>query len=920
MKKNLKACIEQVADSERQCLVDMNSYELIEASGMTPDLRHRRSAHMTGAWRFADAPTVTVPLGGANLSEYRYVSFGVFAVGGAGGEFTLRFDSDVKNGGGYETTLAIEKDGWNDYRVYLPLLRSVKNPTGWQNVDSITLDSVAGGVANRPETVLYVDSMFVWEFLSPQYCRMPELKGAAAFAKSGSYAIVDRKRIAIAPDGASVKPFETREDGLWLPMAPIATVLGHTAVADTKAGTLSFTYRRKKYAFADGVRSVTVNGAPEALDFAPMLRDGCLFFPAEYVKSFFRWRQLFTDPTGLIILSNRRAVLDGDLQAGTIRTLVADMTYVRPDSRAVLEDIKKNVPNPNRSRLLVSQERLLQLRREAKTDENLKEYVRVLKETYGTGSAAFRSLPTCASVERAPREKEEELALVAKHLLAFAMLYRVTGDKAYCERAAAECEALAEYTDWSTNTFVGAATVAFAVAVAYDWCHHVWSEARKAVVERALLRNALRPALECYEGRGRLPHPASARAAEMHKGILAAALALSDIYPETVNRLLGGILPALEDTMAAFSPDGGYEEGVGAWGTAAESAALSVAMLLAACGKDYGFASAPGLTATAYFSLRTSGRKAMWNFHNSAEVPADTSILSWFAWYFKDTRAAWMRRRQLLDGVCSVHPWDILYYQPVDDTTAPTLPLDAVYRRAGIAVVRSDWSDAATVFGLHAGSNHALDADLDAGDFFLEMGGERFFCETGGVEAMPMLLRRRAEGQNTLTVNPAPAPAPDQNPDAVARFTEMRSSKDRVYVVADLTSTNDALLAAKRGILLDEGRTLAVVQDELRVLTPSTVVWNAYTDAEVAASPAGRSLKLKKNGKTVLCRLCGVGSPARFVAEPVEGTSMTHLTVRVEVKERVRMAVACRLIAEDASFGERLYEIAPISTWSKSKE
>ena len=34
MKKNLKSCIEVIEVSDRQCLLDMNQYDMIEKSGM----------------------------------------------------------------------------------------------------------------------------------------------------------------------------------------------------------------------------------------------------------------------------------------------------------------------------------------------------------------------------------------------------------------------------------------------------------------------------------------------------------------------------------------------------------------------------------------------------------------------------------------------------------------------------------------------------------------------------------------------------------------------------------------------------------------------------------------------------------------------------------------------------------------------
>ena len=61
----------------------------------------------------------------------------------------------------------------------------------------------------------------------------------------------------------------------------------------------------------------------------------------------------------------------------------------------------------------------------------------------------------------------------------------------------------------------------------------------------------------------------------------------------------------------------------------------------------------------------------------------------------------------------------------------------------------------------------------------------------------------------------------------------------------------------------------------------------------------------------------GVGSPARFVAETVEGTDYTRLIVRLSVKERVRMAVICRLIESGESPAQKVYDIVSMSKWGE---
>ena len=908
MKKNLKGCVDLFAYDEPQIVVDMNQYDLIERSGMTPDLTHKKSAHMSAAWRFSEKTRVAIPVGGVDLSGYRYLTFSLFSVGGAGGSFCLMFDSSLTGEGksGYDCTLPITKDGWNSYRVELPFLRAVGEPCGWDRVESICFDCVAGGQANASDTVLYIDHLFGWaEFAPPLYASMPELKGAAVFSKSGNFSIVDRKRIANTPDGADAKPFE-RDGILWLPMAPVAAGIAHAAVVDNRAFTLSFTYRRKKYAFSGNSDCMTVNGEAQALGFYPAVLGGTLFFPADFVREFFHWRQCFVDPMGLVVLSNRRNVFDSARDESVIWQLIADTVFLRPSAERILNDLHRRFPNPMRGRLLATFDELVQLRRDAKSDPALKEYVNALKMRYGTKSAAYLAEP-CTD--------PAQLCETAEKLIAFSMLYRVSGDKQYAERCAAECEALAAMDSWEGASVQSVGEIAMGMAIAYDWCHHVFSEGRKAVIERGLLRNAMRPMLEYYDGKRRMWRAGGVTSAVVNAGMLAVSLALADIYPQTAYKLLDRILRNAEPCYEAFAPDGGYAVGVGAWEQSSRALALIAAMLQKGCGTDYGFGTTPGFAATAYFPIYAETARGAWNYHDMAASSVDTSLSYLFARQNQDPVPAWMRRQQLLSGQKHVHPFDILFYTPVDDRMTPHLPLDAVYRKAGLAMMRAGWTADAAFVGLHGGRNHEIGGDLDAGSILLEMGGERFFVDTGKEETLPMLLRRRAMGQNTVTVDPAAEPAPDQNPDAIVPLTEMRSVNERAYAVVDMTSVSDVLLRAKRGVLLTENRTVAVVQDEMTLAHPAEVVWSVWTRAEVKLNASGRTAMLTQNGKTLVCKLSGVGYPARFETEQTDGSDLTRITVRVSVKEKLRMAVTCSLANEDGTTAPKQYELMPISKW-----
>ena len=717
------------------------------------------------------------------------------------------------------------------------------------------------------------------------YSTRPELKGAAVFSKSGCFAIVDRKRIAFSPDGQAVSPFE-RDGSIWLPMAPIAAGIAHAAVVDTQAGTLNFTYRRKKYEFCAAVDQMVVSGERVPLDFAPIAANGTLFFPLNFVKEFFHWRQSFLDPMGLVVLSNRKAIYDSARDEDLIWRLIADTSFVRPTGERIVDDLRRRFPNPTRGKLFASFDELMQLRRLAKSDAALGGYVSALKQTYGHNSDAFLRPAITAD------DGAKALKASADALLAFVMLFRVTGDKQYAERAAAEAEAIADLADWKRDdSWLLFSKVVFAMALTYDWCRYAWSEGRKAKLERSMLRNALRPMLEEYDAPDGMWHEGGFYAAVVNASTLALSLALSDIYPQTTYKLLERVVRNMEPCFAEVAPDGGNEISTVVWEQTARALGLTVAMLERACGTDYGFGEMPGFAATAYFPIYTETANGAWNYHGFAADAVDTSMQYFFAKYTKDDVLAWMRRQELLSGKKDVHPFDILFYTPVDDAMTPHLALDTVYRKAGLSVMRSNWHPDATVLGLHGGKNHLDACEKNAGAVLLEMGGERFFANAG-------------------------KESPEQNADADVKIVEMRSSAARAYAVADMTSAFDAAVRAKRGVMLTENRSVVVIQDEITFAEPADFVWSAWTQANTKVSGSGRSAVLELNGKRMGCKLCGVGSPAKFeLTEDENGWKC--LTVRVPNKEKLRMAVVCRLLADGDRATEKVYDVVPMAKWGE---
>ena len=131
-----------------------------------------------------------------------------------------------------------------------------------------------------------------------------------------------------------------------------------------------------------------------------------------------------------------------------------------------------------------------------------------------------------------------------------------------------------------------------------------------------------------------------------------------------------------------------------------------------------------------------------------------------------------------------------------------------------------------------------------------------------------------------------------------------------------MSGISDTLLRAKRGLLLTcEGR-VAVIQDELTLAEPAEIVWTAWTRAEVNVSKSGKTAKLTQNGRTLTCKLCGVPSASRFEAKRLVGSDLVRMTVRVEGKDKLRMAVVCRL-EENADLS---YSVVPMSRWDEIED
>ena len=448
----------------------------------------------------------------------------------------------------------------------------------------------------------------------------------------------------------------------------------------------------------------------------------------------------------------------------------------------------------------------------------------------------------------------------------WALVYCLENDRRYLDRVWKELQAAAAFKDWNPSHFLDTGEMTHAFAIGYDWLYHDWSDEQRKTIRQAIIQHGLVPGLKSYRGEERygwFTRTVSNWNQVCNGGMTAGALAIADEEPEMAAEIIHSALQSVPLAMHEYAPDGAYHEGPGYWGYGTSYNVLMIALLESALGSDFGLTEFEGFDNTVRFPMQMTGPTGrVFNFADaSAGRPGRTFAMLWLANRFKHADVI-----RFTEPFVRPTALDLLWYDPQSRSGGSETPDVATYWRGVEAVsLRTKWNDPNASWiafkGDVPGVNHG---QADLGTFVLEMVGERWALDLGADNYnLPgyfdrrtrrwHFYRNRAEGHNTLVINPDDGP--DQATDGKAKVIHFDPKAATPAAFMDLTPAyTKHATRVHRAIALVDGN-LPAVQDEVELEKPSDVWWFMHTPANVSVNSNGRQATLTLGDKRIVAHL-----------------------------------------------------------------
>ena len=534
-----------------------------------------------------------------------------------------------------------------------------------------------------------------------------------------------------------------------------------------------------------------------------------------------------------------------------------------PELTGILTTLREEHP-----RLLLTDERLQELKSLSNTDQTLKRYAADVI------ARADKDIPKqpIQHVLIGPRLLDKSRECLSRvYNLAFA--YRWTGDSKYYHAAVANLKNVCNFPDWNPSHFLDVAEMSHAVGIGYDWLYKSMDVNSRYEIRRSLKKLGLTPAIDAYEKKAWWAQDSFNWNQVCNSGMLIAALALAETDPDMALKIVPRAVENLPYALKSYGPDGVWGEGPGYWSYATDYTAYGIAALRTALGSDFGLLQTKGLNVTGYFPIYSAGPTGyMLNYADAGEKSklAAPHAEMWLASVFNNDDFSDFLASQL--ATRSADAWDVIWYRQASGNSPARTPDKYFGGVVPLFFSRSAWDDPDALWaGVKAGYNKINHGHLDLGNFEMDALGVRWARDlgsddynmdgyfSGSAQTSPRwkYYRLNSQSHNVPLIN-----GKDQELAATSRITRHAEGVDEPFAIVDITEAYKTFCSSVlRGIRVVGGRKALMVQDEFVLNQKGTVTWAMTTDAVIRID-APQQATLTLGGKTMTARIL---SPAQAV-------------------------------------------------------
>lgn len=611
----------------------------------------------------------------------------------------------------------------------------------------------------------------------------------------------------------------------------------------------------------------------------------------------------------LLLISDNPITLDPVTDEELWEEITRIVLYSRPKGDVIVNDIISNTQGQH-PRLLFNREQLEEIKQKIHNDEQTAQMYVSIK----------------AAADRAYNQEVGSLTHYNDYrfgIQQMSFVYLVENDTKYAQRVYEEIKTRVDSPTWLYSSYLALSVVALGTAVGYDWIYDYLTPEQRIEIENAILTKSLQFSLDIVyrspttQGQSWWSATAGNWNAVCNSGIAISALAVADVYPEVCGEVLEVTLRSMEYMLSDFQQGGGWWEGFDYWEFTMNQLFPYFASLELSAGTDYGYIyDVPGLKETVEFPFYTIGPGGVFDFGDSNSGSRNNPAAYYIADKLGKPELAAYNLKVAKDKYKTFYKVeDIIWYNPQNISANDSYSYSRLYKQIDLASFRNTWRFNSGAFlsmiGSYTMQGHG---NAHAGSFIYDALGERWAKDLAkddyGLpgyfgEGRQLYYRMRAEGHNTIVINPDESLGQDGVRES--EIIAYDANDNGGYAIADLTRVYSSYVSDfKRGVLFDAQTEGMVVQDEIELKSPQDVWWFMHTDAVVEIAEDGRSATLIKGSRSVRAV---INSPAGakfqvMQAKPLpsspnppvqninEGTRKLYIKLPVQNKATISVSIA----------------------------